>query len=329
VTTPFSNQITGPEGILNRPQIQSPNFSIAAKTGWAIYKNGNAYFFNITAEGTVTATAFIGVDFNIGPDGAFFYSGPPGAGNLAASIATAAGDDPYANPYDPGFVAYGPTGNVQLYSAAINFNLAAAVLAGSIVQIAASPAGSGVPSINLISPANSTSLAGASQAVVGLLGQSEDETSLARIILGTGQFGTTDISAVPILAVGGEIYYAEPGAAGGDLVAETWHALTPGNGWTNSGSGPDLQYRMLASPPNTVEIIGDLDAGTLTNNTTIATVPHVPASTQAFAAAYPGTPPTSTSARLYVDSGTGVLACSGMAGLSGRVAFHTFISLDA
>jgi hypothetical protein len=111
---------------------------------------------------------------------------------------------------------------------------------------------------------------------------------------------------------------------------ETWHALTPGNSWSNSGSGPDLQYRMLASPPNTVEIIGDLATGTVTNGTVIATLPYTANSNQVIAVTLPsGTPTSINNCRLFYTASSGTIACEGMAGLSGRVAIHAFISLDA
>lgn len=87
MTTGFENPITGGQGSLVRAQIKSPNFSLAGQTGWAIMKNGNAYFFNIVAKGTVTATAFIGTDFLMSAAGLFYYNGTPAAGNLVAAIA--------------------------------------------------------------------------------------------------------------------------------------------------------------------------------------------------------------------------------------------------
>jgi hypothetical protein len=88
----FSNPIIGGGGDLVYPAIMSPNFSLAGQTGWAILKNGNAYFFNITAEGTITATSFDGTDFIINSNGAFFYSA--GFAQLLNSITTQNQADP-------------------------------------------------------------------------------------------------------------------------------------------------------------------------------------------------------------------------------------------
>jgi hypothetical protein len=55
----FANPVVGGQGSLVRPQIKSPDFSLAAKTGWAILRDGSAYFFNVTASGVVTANSVI------------------------------------------------------------------------------------------------------------------------------------------------------------------------------------------------------------------------------------------------------------------------------
>lgn len=69
----FNNPIIGGGGTLVYPAIKSPNFSLANKTGWAIMSNGNAYFFNITAEGSVIAGTYSGTDFILNSNGLFFY----------------------------------------------------------------------------------------------------------------------------------------------------------------------------------------------------------------------------------------------------------------
>jgi hypothetical protein len=99
----FSDPIVGGSGgelVIN--QIESSNFSLSGQTGWAILKNGDAYFFNIVASGTITATSFIGTDFVINSSGEFFYNGTPALGNLFASIAPQAGTDAHGNVYGQG-----------------------------------------------------------------------------------------------------------------------------------------------------------------------------------------------------------------------------------
>lgn len=137
-------------------------------------------------------------------------------------------------------------------------------------------------------------------------------------------------SAVNQLATDGAflsnfVYYS-PGTG----TAETWHSLSPGNGWVNSGNGPDFQYRMIASPPNTVEIIGDLTGGTMTDGTVVATLPagYRPATQQQVATVLPGTGATANM-RFFVGT-SGNIECEGMSALTTpRVTVHGFISLDA
>jgi hypothetical protein len=90
---PFPNEVAGGNGTLLIPAIQSPNFSQSAQTGWAIMQNGDAYFYNITAEGTITATTLVAS----GSGGVFVYSGTPGPGNPPIVAATSAAADPFGN----------------------------------------------------------------------------------------------------------------------------------------------------------------------------------------------------------------------------------------
>lgn len=102
----FTDPIVGGSGNLIRQSIQSPNFNITNGTGWSIDKNGNAYFFNVTASGTITATTVV-VE---GSNGAILiYSGIPAAGNLINSIAGAPGVDIYGNSYPNGFATFNGT----------------------------------------------------------------------------------------------------------------------------------------------------------------------------------------------------------------------------
>jgi hypothetical protein len=92
----FQHDIAGGNGDFIIPQLQSPNFSIAGETGWAILKNGDAYFFNVTAEGSITTSSVIieGSTGNI-----LIYSGTPSTGDLVGSWAGAAGSDGHSNSY--------------------------------------------------------------------------------------------------------------------------------------------------------------------------------------------------------------------------------------
>jgi hypothetical protein len=95
----FENPVVGGT-VLRIPAIQSPNFTMGPPlTGWAIYADGDAYFGDITASGTVTGSSVV-VDGANG--GVFVYSGTPASGNLIVSIAGAAGVDAYGNTYPEG-----------------------------------------------------------------------------------------------------------------------------------------------------------------------------------------------------------------------------------
>jgi hypothetical protein len=108
----FDNPITGGGGALTINQICSPNFSLADQTGWAILKNGDAYFFDVTATGEVSANTVV---VSGSGDGLFVYEGLPGPGTLMMAIVAAAGTDKYGNSYSgPGLIvsaAASPFGN--------------------------------------------------------------------------------------------------------------------------------------------------------------------------------------------------------------------------
>jgi hypothetical protein len=93
----FDNPITGIDGELVINQIKSSNFTLSPLDGWAVLKNGNAYFANITITGK-----FMGTDFIIDSDGIFLYTGVPAAGNLFASMASQNGTDSFGNNYFKG-----------------------------------------------------------------------------------------------------------------------------------------------------------------------------------------------------------------------------------
>lgn len=103
---PFANPVMG-GGNLARPVMKSPDY-VPGVSGWAIFRNGNAEFNNLSIRGT-----FLGTDFIISAAGIFLYSGTPAAGNLIGSWATAAGADPFGNAYLQGLVI-GGAGSQQI-----------------------------------------------------------------------------------------------------------------------------------------------------------------------------------------------------------------------
>lgn len=102
----FDNPITGAAGALAINQIKSPNFDQLTQTGWAILKDGEAFFFNVTASGSVTANKMVVVGTS---DGLFVYDGAAGPGTLVVAIVSASGTDPYGNAYSgPGVSVSAP-----------------------------------------------------------------------------------------------------------------------------------------------------------------------------------------------------------------------------
>lgn len=56
--------------------------------------------------------------------------------------------------------------------------------------------------------------------------------------------------------------------------AETWQTMTLLNGFTNRGGGyVNAKYRRVASPPNCVQVVGEVQTGTVAAGTIIATLP--------------------------------------------------------
>jgi hypothetical protein len=247
---PFSNPIMGGPNFI-RPVMQSPGFNIPSETGWAIYENGNAYFFSIVAQGTITATSFIGTDFVINSNGAFFYNGTPGAGTLSVAITSAAGTDTYGNVYYAGLTVYGNNGtNVQglrLPTGNANENSPGYVATG---VAATSP---GTPYIQIVSP-QSTGASESDQSYIELLASQpgvasssqgqlvyKDNTGVSHDLLVWGLNGpsignilvfqnttlpSTFTSAAPVYAGSGHIKYV--GSDGSAYNTGSYHAIATG-----------------------------------------------------------------------------------------------------
>lgn len=278
----------------------------------------------VTAPGGAAGT-FRGrlvVIFGTGKNmGLFVYSPTPGAGNLVASIAAAAGTDLYTNAYLPGVVSYSkfgpPVVAVQIASGLLSY-YSATTQAGPWSGVIADIETDGVA--DMVMGANGV----IRSATKVLLSVASVPVTNARLEVQSGQVAaeaayvaTADVANFPLAAPSG---------------VETWHLITPQNSWADSGLGPNFQCRIVTSPPNSVEIIGDLTAGTLTNGTVIGALPsshYFPASNQQLMLVWPGTPPTSPGAGRFFVSTAGNIEAEGLAGASGRCFVHGFISLDA
>jgi hypothetical protein len=262
----FSNPIIGGGGALVYPSIHSPNFNLPAKTGWSIDKDGNAFFFTITAAGKIVSTGISGETITI-DNGEILFHAP---GNFADGIIIDLG-----------------TGSMSFQS--------------------------------------SQSAAGDTPASLGLLSKLESESGTAPVIT-----TTCDLQ----IAAGNNVWATDPNNPNG---IENWHVPAFGGaGWTNSGSGPHLKYRLVSSPPNSVEIIGDMIAsGSAADNAVVTTLPvgYRPQTNQIIPLLEPGitTTPGAGMPRLFLAT-NGQIQCDGIGGLAGSrfvITAGTFIALDA
>jgi len=72
--------------ILRRAAIQSPNFSLAGQTGWAIFADGTAYFFDVDVAGTVIV--------GIAPNAQIELTSTGGVGQLIVQLNSASFTNP-------------------------------------------------------------------------------------------------------------------------------------------------------------------------------------------------------------------------------------------
>ncbi|HEY2089889.1 MAG TPA: hypothetical protein VGH54_28195 [Mycobacterium sp.] len=140
--------------------------------------------------------------------------------------------------------------------------------------------------------------------------------------------GGTGGQAINIdLPFGEAVTAVQPGTS---VTPEAWHAMTMLNGWIDTAGFAPAQYRWVASPPNSVEIIGTISA-TAATAITFATLPagYRPASVQGFAI---GTTNGQTGQVCQVRcdaSGNLTVNSAPAVPVNQAYFFHGFISLDA
>lgn len=98
----FNNPVVGGTKLV-REAIQSPDFQTGVE-GWSINQDGSAEFHDVTLTGGSLVVTSSG-------EGVFVYAGAPAAGNLIASIASAAGTDAHGNAYPVGFATFATDGS--------------------------------------------------------------------------------------------------------------------------------------------------------------------------------------------------------------------------
>jgi len=153
----------------------------------------------------------------------------------------------------------------------------------------------------------------------------------------------TEVQSVIVNAVSGiltlsnAVIAGELTATGGTpaspsvISTDTWNAMSPLlNSWAAIAGNVTNQYRLVASPPNTVEVIGTLDASSATS-TKFFTLPagYVPASQQGFpVGTFSGSAAADNVPFLQCDT-SGNLTIQQRTATQTSIRYHGLISLDA
>jgi hypothetical protein len=195
--------------------------------------------------------------------------------NLAESIAATAGTDPFGNGILQGFTSQVPGGGLftNMNQGVIQFGdtLAAAAFSqnGSIVIVHTGSSGAS-PILAVNSPtADATNKAHTS---LWMLGAPNSTPSLLQTTMFGVEGNATTFIPVEFIMCGsmawGEFISGVP-------TAEIWHTLAPTlAGWAQAAASTPLQYRFLASPPNSVQITGSVSGTALAAGAiTLATLP--------------------------------------------------------
>jgi hypothetical protein len=146
--------------VLVRPAVQSPGY-VPGSSGWKVGIDGSAEFNDVTVRGTLESSNYAAgvsgwhldqngsAEFNnvtirggtsIG-GASLYYTGTPGAGTLAMSLASAAGTDPYGTAYPSGLSIGTSTGrqitltyNANIAAISFSTNRAVAELSGQVLE---------------------------------------------------------------------------------------------------------------------------------------------------------------------------------------------------
>lgn len=246
--------------VLRIPAIQSPNFSLVNKTGWYVDSLGNAYFFNVTATGTITATTVV---VSGATGGVFIYSGAPAAGNLVGAWAGSGGSDSFGNSFVAG-VQIGLSSGAQLTltpsDGAITI-LTHAVSESVASQILGNKIGSGSTEQTLLTINSGVSTGQTDRVSMQMSSANQGATLSAQEnfvyddTLGGGHaYATLSAGGFSILA--GSIVAVKPltGTVGTPAVNETWHSISLVNSAWTTATG--AFYRLTAE--GNVQLAGQI-----------------------------------------------------------------------
>jgi hypothetical protein len=147
-----------------------------------------------------------------------------------------------------------------------------------------------------------------------------------------GQLAPIGSGAAPPLTLLGLPFVSQAGTAANPSVLSTdvWHSMGLLNGWANAAGNVTCQYRLVASPPNSVEVIGVLNAAAATAVTFFTLPPlYRPASQQPIAAGATAGQVAGSVPFVQCDAGGNLTVQHGTLGAADAYLFHGLISLDA
>jgi hypothetical protein len=267
--------------------------------------------------------------------GVFVYDPVVAKGDLIASI-TDALTSPTGDTTLQGITSYGGGGFSQMNGGAVSVGRSAGEAAPGVLNESAA----GVTRLisgQAVAGDNSVAifLNGGAKPVARIAGLFGGTT--AQVLVGSGLSLTDSLVESQGTVAADSLDYipaatAPPAQPAG---TEVWNAISfnAAHGWTNSGAGPTMKYRLIACPPRSVEVIGDITSGTTTDNTSInnsLAAAYQPATTQTLCpVTIPGTS-TIGNARLLITT-TWFIEIEGLSSLGAgtRITFHGIYSLDA
>ena len=208
--------------------------------------------------------------------GVFVYNGTPGPGNQPIASVTSASTDPYGNPVQPGFTVYDLPAYLQMH---INSLLGPALeqVTGATSEAAHGAFYNVVVNRGLINEIIESnwlgpgSTSGGVQGLVQLVSAAADGSTLAGGVIydllsgAATNFAHWNYEGFSVDA--GSVTAVKPGTGTSDAnpaVGESWHSMTLANSWANVAGFAVAQYRKIGSPPNSVEIIGAINAAAAT-----------------------------------------------------------------
>lgn len=304
--------------------LRSPNYA-AGSAGWTINQDGSAEFNNVIARGSVDvgpsngSQVLIDTSLNYTVTTSMFATGSAAADVTSFSNITAAIRFPSNNASEtsPPLIAQ----TLVTYSDGS--------VADGLLILSGFYSGGGQGYFDLLVSVSSTG----SKNTAHIVGEYQVSGSTITLKPGAYISNTGDFVTYPNT---GSVSPASPSNNNLIPAIENWHlmsALGYQNSWNDSGSNVAGKYRLTVGPPVSVEIIGDLTVGTVTDNTVIVTLPaaYRPLTSQIVQVTCPsGTPTNPGNMRLFVSAG-GAVECESMAGLASpnRIWFHGFIALTA